>query len=195
MILIWDCIQTTFGRIGAWSAAEYFGVTPDIIVMGKSMGAGYPINAIAISDDIEGVAMDGIDLHTFGNNQVSQVAALKQIEIIERDGILDNVNKVGGYLKKELKNMQRQWPQMGDVRALGFHIGIEFVKDQESREADYAGCKGMRETGFENKIIFGVGGTGEGKAVLKIKPPLITTMEQADEILEKFTKTLGMVFK
>ncbi len=195
IILIWDCIQTTFGRIGAWSAAGYYGVTPDIMVMGKSMGAGFPINAIAISDDIEGVAMDGIDLHTFGNNQVSQVAALKQIEIIERDNVLENVNKVGGYLKEELLNMKKDWPQIGDVRALGFHIGIEFVKDPESREADYAGCTGMRKTGFNNGIIFGVGGTGEGKAVLKIKPPLITTMEQASEILEKFGKTLKMVYK
>ena len=105
------------------------------------------------------------------------------------------MNKVGGYLKEELLNMKKEWPQIGDVRALGFHIGIEFVKDPESREADYAGCTGMRKTGFNNSIIFGVGGTGEGKAVLKIKPPLITTMEQADEILEKFEKTLKMVYK
>ena len=195
IILIWDCIQTTFGSIGAWSAAGYYGVTPDIMVMGKSMGAGFPINAIAISDDIEGVAMDGIDLHTFGNNQVSQVAALKQIEIIERDNVLENVNKVGVYLKEELLNMKKEWPQIGDVRALGFHIGIEFVKDPESREADYAGCTGMRKTGFNNGIIFGVGGTGEGKAVLKIKPPLFTTTEQASEILEKFEKNLKMVYK
>jgi acetylornithine/succinyldiaminopimelate/putrescine aminotransferase len=71
IILIWDCIQTAFGRIGDWSAANYYGVTPDIMVLGKSMGAGYPINAVVISDDIQGVKMDGIDLHTFGNNGCS----------------------------------------------------------------------------------------------------------------------------
>jgi len=194
IILIWDCIQTAFGRLGDWSASNYYGVTPDIMVLGKSMGSGYPINAIVISDDIEGVKMDGIDLHTFGNNQVSQVAALKQIEIIERDNILDNVRSVGGYLKDELVNLQKDWPQMGDVRAIGFHIGIEFVTDPETRGPDYEGCTKMRETGFSNGIIFGVGGTGEGKAVLKIKPPLITTKNQADEILEKYTKTLKDVF-
>jgi 4-aminobutyrate aminotransferase-like enzyme len=165
------------------------------MVMGKSMGAGFPINAIAISDDIEGVEMDGIDLHTFGNNQVSQVAALKQIEIIERDNILDNVKNVGGYLKEELLNLKKDWDQIGDIRALGFHIGVEFITNPESREPDYAGCKGMRDNGFKNGIIFGVGGTGEGKAVIKIKPPLITTMKQADEILDKFTRTLKMVYK
>ncbi len=194
IILIWDCIQTAFGRLGDWSAANHYGISPDIMVLGKSMGSGYPINAVVISDEIEGVKMDGIDLHTFGNNQVSQVAALKQIEIIERDNILGNVRAVGAYLKEELFNLQKDWPQMGDVRAIGFHIGVEFVKDPETREPDYDGCTKMRKTGFKNGIIFGVGGTGEGKAVLKIKPPLITTRDQADEILEKYTKTLEDVF-
>ncbi len=164
------------------------------MVLGKSMGAGYPINAVVISDDIKGVEMDGIDLHTFGNNQVSQVAALKQIEIIERDNILANVEKVGGYIRDNLLKLQRKWPQMGDIRALGFHIGIEFVKDRKTREADCKGCSAMRDEGFKNGIIFGVGGSGLGKNVLKIKPPLITTKEQADDILERFEATLKQVY-
>ena len=194
IILIWDCIQTAFGRIGDWSAASHYGITPDIMVLGKSMGAGYPINALVISDDIKGVEMNGIDLHTFGNNQVSQVAALKQIEIIERDNILDNVNTVGGYIKDSLISMQKDWPVMGEIRALGFHIGIDLVKDRDTREPDYAGCSAMREKGFKNGIIFGVGGSGKGKNVLKIKPPLITTREQADDILEKYETTLKQVY-
>ena len=194
IILIWDCIQTAFGRIGDWSAANHYGVTPDIMVLGKSMGAGYPINAVVISDDIQGIKMDGIDLHTFGNNQVSQVAALKQIEIIERDKILDNVRKVGGYIRDNLLKLQKEWPQMGDIRALGFHIGIEFVKDRKTREADYEGCSAMRDIGFKNGIIFGVGGSGRGKNVLKIKPPLITNRQQADDILERFEMTLKQVY-
>ena len=194
IILIWDCIQTAFGRMGTWSAAEYYGVTPDIMVLGKSMGAGYPINAIVISDDLEGVKMDGIDLHTFGNNQVSQVASLKMIEIIERDNILENVRNVGAFIRDGLFEMQKKSEHIGDVRAAGFHIGIEFVKDRQTREPDYKGCTAMRDTGFNNGIIFGVGGTGQGKAVLKIKPPLITTKEQGSEILEKFRKTLKDVY-
>ena len=194
IILIWDCIQTAFGRIGEWSASNYYGVTPDIMVCGKSMGAGFPINCIVISDDIEGVKMDGIDLHTFGNNQVAQVAALKQIEIIERDNILKNVREVGGFIAGEVILMQKQYPQIGEVRGLGFHIGIEFVKDPQTREADYAGCSAMRDRGFDVGIIFGVGGSGKGKNVLKIKPPLITTKKQAGEIMDKFSKTIKKVY-
>ncbi len=195
IILIWDCIQTAFGRLGYWSASNYYGVTPDIMVLGKSMGSGFPINAIVISDDIEGLKMDGIDLHTFGNNQISQVAALKQIEIIENDNILENVRNVGTYIKDNLLKIQKDWPQIGEVRAFGFHIGIDFVKDSLTREPDYKGCSSMRDVGFKNGIIFGVGGSGKGKNVLKIKPPLITTRLQADEIIEKFVKTLKEVFK
>ncbi|MCL6088133.1 MAG: aspartate aminotransferase family protein [Actinobacteria bacterium] len=195
VILIWDCIQTAFGRMGDWSAANYYGITPDIMVCGKSMGAGFPINCIVISDDLEGVKMDFIDAHTFGNNQVSQVAALKQIEIIERDNIFENVKKVGGYLRENLEELQKKWCCIGEIRALGFHIGIEFVKDRDTREADYHGCSKMRDIGLNNGIIFGLGGSGLGKNVLKIKPPLITTKEQAEEILEKFEKTLKEVYR
>ncbi len=194
IILIWDCIQTAFGRIGEWSASNKYGVTPDIMVCGKSMGAGFPINCIVVSDDIEGVKMDGIDLHTFGNNQVAQVAALKQIEIIERDNVLQNVREVGGFIADEVTAMQKQYPQIGEVRGLGFHIGIELVKDPLTREADYSGCSAMRDAGFGFGVIFGVGGSGKGKNVLKIKPPLITTKKQAEEILDKFSKTIKKVY-
>jgi len=194
IILIWDCIQTAFGRIGEWSAANYYGITPDIIICGKSMGAGFPINCIVISDDIEGLKMDGIDLHTFGNNQISQVASLKMIEIIERDNIFENVKKVSLYLEENLNKLKKNFPQMGDVRVLGFHIGIDLVKDPNTREADYTGCSLVRDKGFENGIIFGVGGLGLGKNVLKIKPPLITTQKQADEIIEKLLITLKQVY-
>jgi len=194
IILIWDCIQTAFGRLGDWSASNYYGVTPDIMVCGKSMGAGFPINCIVISDDLEGVKMDFIDAHTFGNNQVSQVAALKQIEIIKRDNILENVRTVGEYLKDKLIELQKSCPQIGEVRALGFHIGLEIVKDYRTRVPDYQGCSLIRDKGLKNGIIFGLGGSGKGKNVLKIKPPLITTIKQADEILEKLEITLMQVF-
>jgi 4-aminobutyrate aminotransferase-like enzyme len=164
------------------------------MVCGKSMGAGFPINCIVISDDIEGVSMDGIDLHTFCNNQISQVASLKMIEIMERDNILENVRTVSAYLKENLNALKKDYPSIGEVRALGFHIGIDLVKDPGTREPDFAGCSAMRDRGFDNGIIFGVGGSGLGKNVLKIKPPLITTKEQADEILEKFEKTAGQVY-
>jgi 4-aminobutyrate aminotransferase-like enzyme len=195
IILIWDCIQTAFGRLGTWCAAEYYDITPDIMILGKSMGNGFPINAVAISDDIEGLKLDWIDAHTFANNQISQVAALAQIEIIEKENILENVRNIGNYLRDNLIKIQKSYQTIGDIRALGLHIGIEFVKDKKTREPDFEIVGKIRELGLKNGIIFGLGGTGRGKNVLKIKPPLITTKEQADEILEKFEKCLITTYK
>ena len=194
IVLIWDCIQTAFGRLGDWSAANYYGITPDIMTISKSIAAGFPLSAIIISDDIEGIKMNGIDLHTYGNNQLSQVVALKQMEILERDNIFKNVRKVGNYIKEELIKIQKEYPVMGDIRALGFHIGIEFVKNPETKEADFNGCSEMIKVGWKNGIIFGDGGVNKGKNVLKIKPPLITTKEEAGIILEKYHKTLQEVY-
>lgn len=194
IILIWDCIQTAFGRMGTWSAAEYYGVTPDIMTVSKCIAAGFPLSAVVVSEDIEGMKMNGIDLHTYGNNQLSQVVALKQMEIITRDKILESVTKIGNHLREELLKIQKEYPQMGDVRAIGFHIGIELVKDSKTKEPDFEGCDAMRKAGLKNGIIFGDGGVNNGKNVLKIKPPLITTMQESDMILEKYYKTLKEVY-
>jgi 4-aminobutyrate aminotransferase-like enzyme len=190
IMLIWDCIQTAFGRMGAWTAAQYYGVNPDIIVLGKGIAAGFPINAIVISDDIKGVKQNWFDSHTFCNNQLSQVVGLKHIEIIERDNILDNVTKVGNHLREELTRIQKEYPVIGDIRAIGFHIGIELVKDPETREPDFDGVTRMMTAGYNNGIIFGKCGVNKGLNILLIKPPLITTMEESDIILERFYSSL-----
>ena len=178
--LIFDEIQT-YCRIGDWFAAGAFGVSPDIIVMGKGLGAGLPIAAIIIDDKLEGFGPKTEDLHTFANNSLAQVAAAKQIEIIRRDGVLDNARRVGAYLADGLRRLQADYPEMGDIRALGLHIGIEFVRDPETKEPAEAECIRIREEGLNQGAIFGLGGVR--KNVLKVKPPLILTQDEADEIL------------
>ncbi len=116
------------------------------------------------------------------------------MEVLERDKIFENVNKVGGYIAGELAKMQKDYPCMGDIRALGLHIGIEMVKDPQTKEQDFEGCSKMRSAGFKNGIIYGDGGIARGKNVLKIKPPLITTMDEAEIILEKHKKCLKEVY-
>ena len=93
-----DCIQTAFWPPGDWSASNHYGVTPDIMVCGKSMGR-LPINCIVISDDIEGE--NGWHRSPYFGTIRFQVAALKQIEIIERDNILENVKKEGNLLLRK----------------------------------------------------------------------------------------------
>jgi 4-aminobutyrate aminotransferase-like enzyme len=184
--LIYDEIQT-FARIGTFFAHGYFGVAPDIIALGKGLGAGYPIGATIIADRLEGFSPDSEELHTFANNSVSQVASLKLIDMLE-NGVLENCGKMGGHLREGLESVRKDHPEIGEVRQAGLHIGVELVKDPESREPDPGLLHRTRAAGFENGIIFGVGGAARN--VLKIKPPLVITRGEADEVLERFRRSL-----
>jgi 4-aminobutyrate aminotransferase-like enzyme len=190
--LIFDEIQT-FCRIGEWFAADYFEVTPDIIVLGKGLGGGLPIAAIIIRDTLEGFSMKAEDLHTFANNSLAQVTAIKQIEIIQRDGILENTRRLGAYLADGLRELQRDFPEMGDIRAAGLHIGIEFVHDPKTKEPAVEECVRIRDEGMKLGALFGLGGVR--KNVLKVKPPLIITQPEADEVLNILGRAMHNVLR
>lgn len=191
VLLIFDEIQT-YARTGRFFAAEYFGVTPDIIVLGKGFGAGLPIAAIIISNKLQGFEPDAEELHTFSNSSVAQVAAAKQIELLE-SGILDNVIRMGEYLGMRLKEMQREFPEIGDIRVAGLHIGVEFVRDPESKDPLHAEGQAIRDEGIKAGVIFGLGGVR--KNVLKIKPPLIITKDECDEVMEKLRTAMTRVLR
>lgn len=189
--LIFDEIQT-FCRIGEWFAAQYYDVTPDIIVLGKGIGAGLPIAAIIIHEGLEGFSFNAEELHTFANNSLSQVAAAKQLEIIERDGLLENTRQIGAYIAAGLHKLQDEFPEMGDVRQAGLHIGIEFVQPRTGAP-DVEHCVQVRDESMKLGVIFGLGGAR--KNVLKVKPPLIVTRSEADEILDVLRRTMEKVLR
>ena len=190
--LIFDEIQT-FVRIGAWTAADHYDVTPDLIALGKAVGGGLPLGATLIRDGLEGYAPDGEELHTFSNNSLSQVGALKLIDIIERDKILDNVNKMGAHLKEGLLRLQRDYPEIGDIRQVGLHVGVEFVKDPEGKEPIYDETKRIRDEAMERGVIFGLAGVRRN--LLKIKPALIVTEQECDEVIKVLGETLNAVLR
>jgi 4-aminobutyrate aminotransferase-like enzyme len=181
-LLIFDEIQT-FGRIGEMFAADYFGVIPDIMVLGKGLGAGLPLACIIVSDKLDGFNPDAEELHTFANPTLSMVTAAKQLFMLE-NGVLENCRTMGAYLGDNLKQMMQDFPEIGDVRQAGLHIGVEFVKDPVSKEPAVNETILIRDTGFNHGVMFGLGGAR--KNVLKIKPPLIVSKPECDEILDKF---------
>ncbi|MHC4872380.1 MAG: aspartate aminotransferase family protein [Planctomycetota bacterium] len=189
--LVFDEIQT-FGRIGEMFAADYFGVIPDIIVLGKALGAGLPLAGIIVSDKLEGFSPDTEELHTFANPTLSMVASAKLLALLE-GGVLENCREMGAYMGDAIKAMMDKYPEIGDVRQAGLHIGVEFVKDPESKEPLEKETVEIRNAGFKNGIIFGLGGVR--KNVLKVKPPMIVTKEECDEILEKLEKSIIEVLR
>ena len=187
-LLIFDELQT-YCRIGDYFAANKYGVTPDIICLGKALGAGLPMAAILVRDGLEGFGPLGEEVHTFSNNSIAQVAALKQLDIIERDNILDNVNRVGDYIGDRLRDIQQAFPQIGDVRQVGMHVGIEFVRDRETKEPDMEFAQTVKAIALHLGLI--LGDAGYRMNVLKIKPPLIMSVAEAEEALQIFTMALG----
>ena len=189
--LIFDEIQT-YARVGKFFAAEYFGVTPDMIFLGKGFGAGLPIAALIVSDKLEGFEPDAEELHTFANNSVSQVAAAKLIDMLE-NGVLQNVPKMGLYLRNRLEELQNEFPQIGDVRQAGLHIGVEFVRDPRTKEPLPDQCRAVRKEAIELGVIFGLAGPRPN--ILKIKPPLVVTENECDEIMDKLRAALIKVLR
>lgn len=189
--LIFDEIQT-FCRIGEWFAADYYGITPDILVLGKGLGGGLPMAAIIVRDTLEGFSLKAEELHTFANNSLSQVAAIKQLEIIERDDILENTRQMGAYLEAGLCELQNEFPEIGDIRAVGLHIGVEFI-DPKIKEPTVDKCVELRQAAVALGAIFGLGGAH--KNVLKVKPPLILKRDEADTILDILRRAMRKVLR
>jgi len=187
-LLIFDELQT-YCRIGDYFAANKYGVTPDIMCLGKALGAGLPMAAIIVREGLEGFGPLGEEVHTFSNNSIAQVAALKQLDIIERDNILLNVNTVGDYIGDRLRDIQQAFPQIGDVRQVGLHVGIEFVRDPETKEPDMEFAQTVKAIALMMGLI--LGDAGYRMNVLKIKPPLIMSIAEAEEALQIFTMALG----
>lgn len=189
-LLIFDEIQT-FARVGRWFAADYYSVTPDIIVLGKALGGGLPIAAIIIKDGLEGFGPDSEELHTFANSSLAQVTALKQLEVIERDRLLENATVMGEYICSKIESFQKEFPQIGDIRGVGLHIGVEFVADPVSKSPLEEKTVEIRSEAMKGGVFFGLGGVRRN--VLKIKPPLIINRDEADEVLEVFYKSAKAV--
>jgi len=189
--LVFDEIQT-FGRIGEMFAADYFGVTPDILVLGKAIGGGLPLAAIIISDRLDGFEPDVEELHTFASPTVSMVAGAKLLELLE-GGVLANCREMGAYLAQRVQEMAAEFPENGDIRPGRLHIGVEFVKDPHSKEPIADQTVAIRNAGVGHGVIFGLGGVRRN--VLKIKPPLIINRQECDEVLEKFHKSVKQVLR
>jgi 4-aminobutyrate aminotransferase-like enzyme len=175
-LLIYDEIQT-FCRTGRWFAANYFGVEPDIISFGKGVGAGVPIAGILIHDRLKPFDDVMDDLHTFQNNHIGFAAALKTIEIIERDKLLDNAVRMGQYLQDEFYKLQKEFPEIGDIRGVGLAIGVEMVKDPKTKEPlpREVSDEILRRC-IEKGLLYQI----TGQSILKIKPALIISKDDID---------------
>ncbi|OLE53531.1 MAG: aspartate aminotransferase family protein [Acidobacteria bacterium 13_1_20CM_3_53_8] len=180
ILLIVDEVQSGMGRTGKMFASEHYDLKPDIITIAKGIGSGLPIGVTVARADL----MDwkpGAHASTFGGNPVAIAAALKTIELLERE-LVANSAEVGAYLQEGLKKLLGKHDCIGDVRGLGMMIGVEFVTDKASMKAD-ADLRDRVETAcFERGLIL----LGCGFNTIRWSPPLILKREHVDVALEIF---------
>ncbi len=131
IMLIFDEIQSGFGRTGKMFASEHFDVVPDIMTLGKAIAGGLPMSAIVSTKEIMDSWKPGMHGTTFGGHPVCAAAGLAVLKAFEEEHILENCNTQGKYLKERLLELQKKYPVMGDVRGLGLMMAVEFINPED----------------------------------------------------------------
>ncbi len=186
VLLIADEVITGFGRTGKMFACEHWGVTPDIMTVAKGITSGYlPMGGAITRKNIADAFIGSQRVSfrhviTFGGHPVVAAAALRNIQILEDEHMVENSAEMGSYLLDGLKEMQEKHQMIGDVRGLGLMCGMELVRDRETREPYPA------EAGLGNRLTAGFQANGlhlRGSDNMNVAPPLCVTAGEIDEIL------------
>jgi len=189
ILLIFDEIQSGFGRTGKMFACQHFGIVPDIMTLGKAIAGGLPMSAIVSTKEIMDSWQPGMHGTTFGGHPVCAAAALAVLELMEEENILENVVTQGEYLKARLMAIKEKNPIIGDVRGLGLMVAVEFVNPQDnSPSAEY--LNKVKEYCLEKKMLTlscGVYGNG-----FRFATPLNISREDLDKGLAIFEEAVTM---
>ncbi len=184
ILLVVDEVQSGMGRTGKMFACDHYDIKPDVICLAKGIGSGLPIGVTVARADL----MDwkpGAHASTFGGNPVCIAAALKTIELLERE-LVANSASVGEYLQQGLRKLMQKHDCIGDVRGFGLMVGVEFVEDRASNKAAPE-LRDRIELGcYERGLII----LGAGANTIRWSPPLILTKENVDVALEIFDEAI-----
>ncbi|HUV54867.1 MAG TPA: aspartate aminotransferase family protein [Candidatus Krumholzibacteriaceae bacterium] len=189
IMLIDDEVQTGFGRTGKMWAIEHYGVEPDLMTMAKAIASGLPLSAVVAKDELMKDIYPGSLGGTFGGNPVACATALKVIEIIKREKIVDKSAKLGRKLRKRLDEFHSKYESIGEVRGLGPMLAMEFVKDRKSKKPDPETSSAVMKECLKNGLMTLKAGLYNN--VIRLHPPL--TIE--DEYLETGLEILEAAIK
>jgi alanine-glyoxylate transaminase/(R)-3-amino-2-methylpropionate-pyruvate transaminase len=191
-LCIGDEVQTGFGRTGtAFWGFENWGVTPDLVTMAKGIGNGVPLGACVTRPEVARTLKSRVHFNTFGGNPVSMTQGLATLEVIDAEGIQANALKVGNHLKARLLDLQERQPLIGDVRGMGLMLGVELVRDRLSKEPATTETADVHELCKDRGLLVGKGGLYGN--VLRIKPPMCLTVDDADFLVDCLDEVLGLV--
>ena len=192
-VCIADEVQTAYGRVGShFYAFETQGVVPDILVLGKPIGNGYPLGAVVTTEPIARSFDNGMEFFsTFGGSTVSCAAGLAVLDVVRDEELQRHAERAGTYLKRRLETLMASHPIVGDVRGSGLFLGVELVKDRATREP--AGSEASRTVNRMREEGILLGTEGPHHNVLKIRPPMPFTSEDADVLASTLDRVLAEI--
>ena len=168
-LLMIDEVQCGMGRTGKWFAHQWAGIVPDVMPLAKGLGSGVPIGAVVAGPKAANVFQPGNHGGTFGGNPLAMRAGVETIRIMEKDGLLDNAAKVGAHLKAGLEKALAGKPGVKEIRGFGLMLGVELDKP----------CGVLTNRCAEAGLLISV----TADSVVRLVPPLIMTIAEADEVL------------
>ncbi|OOY13952.1 aspartate aminotransferase family protein [Thioclava marina] len=181
-LILCDEVQPGFGRIGSnfWGH-EWLGFTPDVVTMGKPMGNGHPVAGLVAAPQVMAAFREAFGyFNTFGGNPVSVAAAMEVLRVIEEEGLQENAAEVGAYLLDGLRELSH--PLIADTRGLGLFLGIELARDGEPASAE----AGRIVEAMRDRHVL-MGRVGRAQHILKIRPPMVFSRADADELIGKLS--------
>jgi len=192
-VCIADEVQTAYGRMGThFYAFEAHGVVPDIVVLGKPIGNGYPLGAVVTTPEIAASFDNGMQFFsTFGGSTLSCAVGLAVLDVVQEERLQDHAQDVGARLLDRLKGLAGAHPLIGDVRGSGLFLGVELVKNRETLEPATAEAAGVAEALRDRGILIGTDGPFDN--VLKIRPPMPFTHEDADLLVSTLDEVLSEI--
>lgn len=189
-LVIADEVQAGYCRTGRWWGYDVTGFTPDIVVTGKPMGNGLPLAATAASRSlVEGFRAATRYFNTFASSPLQAAVGMAVLDVIERDGLCENVAAVGAFLKSALAERRARFGSIADVRGHGLFVGVEIAKADAARTPDTDRAieviNRLKDKGFLTS------NAGAFRNVVKIRPPLIFAQHHAEEFLVAFDATMA----
>ena len=184
ILLIADEVQCGMGRTGKLFASEHFGLDPDIFILAKGIASGMPISAVIARDEVM-KWNDGGHGSTFGGNPLSCQAALATLRLL-RGGLIENAGRVGAGLLPKLRGLMDRHPLIGDVRGIGLMIGVEIVRDRDTKEP----AADLRERIVRRAFERGLLTLPCGKSTIRLSPPLICSDSDGDKAVSILDEVL-----
>jgi 4-aminobutyrate aminotransferase / (S)-3-amino-2-methylpropionate transaminase / 5-aminovalerate transaminase len=191
ILFICDEVQSGYGRCGSLFAIEQFGVEPDIMVAAKGIADGFPLSATIATPEIADCLKPGEHLSTFGGNPVSCAAGVANLQVMQEEDLPGQSKRKGARTLEQLQALQEEFPIIGEARGLGLMLGVELVRDRQTKEPANTEAAAIRKYCREHGVLVGVG--GQAGNVIRFQPPLVISEDALDHAVATLREALVAV--